>query len=195
MRLEEILLPFLAIKDDKGRLRNVVLVGHTLHADLKILENCGLDLGSLTSVSAYIDVSRTWSDIFGDDSHNMSLKRICQRYKIRTCGFHNAAHDALCTLQALLKLFYFHRVNQMASFCSNLLLSQDGMEGDRTMLWEAQLEVLRFIGEELGNVLLTGSSGVRHRRQHKEGHFPHSMPGTIVEAIELKQNGRRKKYF
>lgn len=116
LSVEDILRPFLVVKDEKGQPRNVVLVGHTINADLAV----GLDLNSLTHIRAYVDIGQTCSQDLGDGIHKMSLKRICQRFGIRTFSYHNAAHDALYTIQALLKLFCLYEGenwHHLTTFC------------------------------------------------------------------------------
>lgn len=189
--LEEILRPFLAIEDETGHFRNVVLVGHSINVDLSILDKCGLDLDSLTYVRAYIDIAPTCSHFFGDGIHHLSLKKICQYLRIRTFSYHNAAHDALYTLQVLLKLFCLYEEKKLASPYNILSMPPD--DNDRRELWECQLEILRYIGKELGNVLWVGSPGNRRRRQQRENYLRHLRPGISLEAVELIRTNRKEE--
>lgn len=113
--LDKILHPFLAIQDERGDFRNVVLVGHLIDADLSLLERCGLNLNSLNNVKACIDIAPACSHFLCDRIHRMSLKHICQHLEIRTFSYHNAAHDALYTLQALLKLSCLYKDDESTS--------------------------------------------------------------------------------
>lgn len=80
--LEEILRPFLVIEDKRGRPRNIVLVGHTLYADLLMLKRCGLNLAGFTTIRACFDIAPACSGVFGDSHRLESLSRICWRLGI-----------------------------------------------------------------------------------------------------------------
>ena len=60
-------------------------------------------------------------------------------------------------------------------------------------MWECQLEVLEFVGGNLGNALWTGTPGNRWRKHQREEYIRPSQYGTTVEAIEFKQNKRKER--
>ena len=193
MGLDEVLRPFLEISGDKGQYRHVVLVGHSIHNDLSMLEKCGLDLNGLTQIRACIDIALTCTHFFDDITHIMSLKHICQRLEIRTMSFHNAAHDALYTLQALLKLFCLYKDEKLPSSDSIMQTPQDKTEANRMRCWDCLFEILRFLGQELGNGLWTGSAKNRRKKQQREDYIRHLQSGSSLNTVARLRSERKEK--
>ena len=188
--LDQILRPFLAMKNDKGQPRNIVLVGHSIHVDMKVLKSCGLDMNNLVHVTAYIDIAPAGSYFFSDGIRRLSLKRICQRLRIRTFSYHNAAHDSLYTLQALLLIFCSYKKEKMASLFSNHSISHHEEQEDQTILWGCQIEALQFIGEELGNALWVGTPANRRRRQQSDDYIRRVQLDLWLDSLKLESSGQ-----
>lgn len=105
--IEIILRQILTFKDDDGKPRNVVIVGHELKLDLRMLSrHLPRDLWpSLSFVKALICIEILAWDVLNFASKHISLEDLCRCLGIEAVLFHNAGNDALYTLQCMLGLF------------------------------------------------------------------------------------------
>ena len=186
---KEILRPFLAMKDNKGRSRNVVLVGHSIHNDLSVLEKCGLDLNRAPQVKSIVDIAPLAAQILRYSKQWLPLKHLCNGLRIRTCSSHNAAHDALYTLQTLSHLFCLYKMKDLEPLDG--VSSPDEKEMEQILLWDPRLIVLDFVGDELGNVLWLGTPAARQRRQRREEHALGLQLGPVLKADEFELSNVR----
>ncbi|KAL9106528.1 MAG: hypothetical protein Q9227_008443 [Pyrenula ochraceoflavens] len=183
LTLEELLLPILTPIDTSptqkpSPARNIILIGHTINADLLMLERCGCSLKDVPNIKALIDIAEIGSRL-NRSKDTLSLKRICQQLGIRTHGFHNAAHDALYTLQALLLLFHLYESDKEKVHLWSLPMPD--CKQDQIDLWECQLEILQFIGKQLGTALWLGTPIRRKKAQIKREYEQRCVAQKMVE--------------
>jgi hypothetical protein len=109
----------LRIKDDNSLdplcLRNIVLIGHSIKQDLKVLLRLGVDFYKVAPVVAILDTHGMSRDLLGPESRSLegaspltvfTLWNVLQELQ---CPFkphelHNAGNDATYTLHAMLLL-------------------------------------------------------------------------------------------
>ena len=116
----------LCIQDtqQKNALRKIVLVGHSIRQDLKILHLLGIDTASLAQILTIIDthsISRFLLPPFHPGlptlpGQKFTLAGVLAQlgYKPRPWGFHNAGNDAVYTLYVMI-LLAIKRVDGRAS--------------------------------------------------------------------------------
>jgi hypothetical protein len=87
-------------------LRNIVLVGHGIQADLRLLNVLGVNLFELAPVVAILDTDYLSRLIFnrGFKLGALVTELFCANPKIDLLGCHNAGNDACFTLNAVLML-------------------------------------------------------------------------------------------
>jgi hypothetical protein len=105
----QILRLFLNMEDAQGNFRSIVLVGHTIESDLVVLQRCGVSPSTMANAKVCIDIVFMFPHQSGCRTDPMSLKKIRRAKAIRVESLHNAEHDPLYILQALLKKFGLHR--------------------------------------------------------------------------------------
>lgn len=103
-----------SVNHQHGRLRKIVLVGHSIREDLRVLRLLGIDLSSLTHILAIID-THTISRFTFPPYHPSLIPEIGQAFSLAAVlarlgcrphpsEFHNAGNDAVYTLYAMLLL-------------------------------------------------------------------------------------------
>jgi hypothetical protein len=151
-----------------------------------MLEKCGFDLNSRTQVKAYIDIAPTCAHVLSHgDCELIDLKRMCQLLRMRTTSYHNAAHDAMYTLQVLLELFCCYKREQLASHYAMLPICPDEKAADTRTLWECQLECLAFITKNAGDAFLVASRKCQWRIQHLEEHLCRTDQPPEASKLEI----------
>ena len=108
----------------KNALRKIVLVGHSIRGDLKILHLLGIDIASLVQVLTIIDTHSMSRFLFPPfhptlptmPGQKFSLAGVLAElgYTPRPWGFHNAGNDAVYTLYVMI-LLAIKRVDTRAS--------------------------------------------------------------------------------
>ncbi|PVH81219.1 hypothetical protein DL98DRAFT_587677 [Cadophora sp. DSE1049] len=85
------------------KLSNIVLIGHGIHTDTKLLLSAGLDITHLPTVIKTLDTQTLSKPILGK---NYSLSLLLQALKIPHKNLHSAANDANFTLKAFIMLVH-----------------------------------------------------------------------------------------
>lgn len=83
--------------------RNIILVGHGLSFEIKVLKGLGIDLNLASSVIEIFDTEFLGYEVFGKD-FKCSLSHVVQRTGILGGSFHNAGNDANFSLRAMFLL-------------------------------------------------------------------------------------------
>lgn len=145
----------LAIRDDtappsSSQLRNIVLVGHSLRHDLKVLRFLGINLMECAPILTIIDTHTISRFIFPpyhpsllpEPHQNFSLAGVLAQlgYEPPHSGFHNAGNDAVYTLYAMLLLAIKRARSRI-----------DGLRED-------ELEKLELLSDAVSNALGQGQS-------------------------------------
>lgn len=101
-----------ALDVNSSRLEQIILVGHSIQADLAILQARGVDISNM----AILDTHLLSHQILGnhDKPANFTLSGILTHLKCPHAGheLHNAGNDATFTLHALLRLALKHADSQ-----------------------------------------------------------------------------------
>ncbi|KAI1487120.1 hypothetical protein F5X96DRAFT_651420 [Biscogniauxia mediterranea] len=111
LRIQNNLGPY---SSTSGQLRGVILIGHSIRGDLKILRLLGIDISTIAPIIAVID-THTLSRFVLPPYHpnvptlpgqDFSLRGVLAQLSCRppTATFHNAGNDALYSLLAMLLL-------------------------------------------------------------------------------------------
>lgn len=74
------------------KFKNVVLVGHGIENEARIMEGLQMDLESMTPLIAILDTRRTAAHIFG---RNPTLGRLMRRLGCPHAHLHHAGNDAM----------------------------------------------------------------------------------------------------
>lgn len=118
---------YLRIRDDTkkpetGKLRNIVLVGHSIEEDVKILHSLGIQVSDISPITAMLD-THTMSrcllapydpDLRKSPGQDFSLKGVLAQLGYHPYGFHNAGNDATYALYAMLLLVMRQRAFRTA---------------------------------------------------------------------------------
>lgn len=164
LTIQEIFATLIGSSDKTDQPRNIVLLGHAIDNDILALKRCGFDITDIPNIVLIIDLAPIASYFLNDSSKFLSLKHVCQRLNIRRCGFHNAGHDALYTLQALLLLFSRYKLQkEAAAYIWSIPASKNDKE--QALLWQCQVDAIQYVADQYGNVLWTGSPKQRRRRE------------------------------
>jgi hypothetical protein len=106
----------LRIQDDNSSdplcLRNIVLVGHSIKLDLKVLLRLGVDFHKIAPTVAILDTHRITRHLLGPESRSLRVTDPMTAFKLSDVltelecpfqphGLHNAGNDAAYTLHAL----------------------------------------------------------------------------------------------
>ena len=120
-QVPSILMQNLRIQDNSAtsnQLRPIILIGHSVREDLKILRFLGIDIPSIAPIAAVLD-THTLSRFVLPPHHPHVPKLPGQDFSLRgvlaqlgcqppTATFHNAANDAVYSLLAMLLLAVHH---------------------------------------------------------------------------------------
>ncbi|KAK3641883.1 hypothetical protein LTR56_000041 [Elasticomyces elasticus] len=103
--------------------RKIVLVGHAIHNELRIMEGHGINIDDLPTVIGTLDTPRTFGRGISLEDLLVSLGLPLPRNSVGTAvSFHNAGNDAHYTLRALLALLYKrHQPDSPAADCLEIL--------------------------------------------------------------------------
>lgn len=114
--LASTIIKSLRIRDDTSSnseaLRNIVIIGHSIKSDLKILQRLGINVYDVAPVVAILDTDLMARSLFGDNSDfatrmtNFTLSALLTKLKCpyESEDLHNGGNDATFTLHAMLML-------------------------------------------------------------------------------------------
>lgn len=180
-QLFNIMDELLKVNDGNGGLRYIVIVGHDVKADVRMLRDfTGVDMNDHGNVVALLDTQQIFRHVFTHSTYKkVSLLGALRTVDLPNTELHIAGNDALYTLKLMLLLFCHHRRQQKESDAFKTISVEDGI---REELWDCQLKAV----ERLARCFWRAPASYKKQRTHVR---PERCGSTNLFEHELDEIG------